>query len=133
MATAADRTATFALNIPLEGLPAHRDRVILHSIIENADGFIRYLRFLLADFSETPLPPKTSNGGNGVGWRVGRADGSLLEDLIRSLSRDPGRARAIDALIERLNDPDSDNQVVPPDFLAVWSVFRTLLRERARA
>jgi hypothetical protein len=43
-AETAERSVSFALNVPVHGLPADRDRAILRSVIQNADGFLRYLR-----------------------------------------------------------------------------------------
>ena len=128
-ATAAERSITFALNIPVVGLPAHRDRAILRSVIESSEGLLRYLRLLLADLDGFPLTGQIDGAGS-ADWRVGSADGALLEDLIRALSRDPERTLAVDRLLERLEDPTDNTPVVPPDFLALWTAFRPLLPKR---
>jgi hypothetical protein len=127
-ADAADRSITFSLNVPVIGLPSHRDRAILRSVIEGADGFLRYLRLLLADLGGFQSPPILNDGGKLRHWSIGGdASDALLEDLVRALSREPDRVRAVDRLIERLDEPDAENPVVPADFLALWGAFRALI------
>jgi hypothetical protein len=129
-AEAADRSVAFALNVPVRGLPAGRDRAILRSVIENADGFLRYLRLLLADLGIGPALGAWTEGPNGAGWRTGAAgEPGLLEDLIRAVSRDPERARAVDRLVRRLDGGNDAVPVVPPEFAALWAAFRELVPE----
>jgi hypothetical protein len=129
-AEAADRSLAFALNVSVRGLPAGRDRAILRSIIENADGFLRYLRLLLADLGIGSGLGAWAEGLNGAGWRTGGAgEPGLLEDLIRAVSRDPERARAVDRLVQRLDGANDGVQVVPPEFAALWAAFRELVPE----
>ena len=40
---------SFVLNLPVEGMPADRDKMIMRSIISDKDRFIRYLLFLLSE------------------------------------------------------------------------------------
>src|SRR5262249_37697016 len=82
-ADAADRSITFSLNVPVIGLPAHRDRAILRSVIESADGFLRYLRLLLADLGDFQPPPILNKDGQFGQWHSGIASDALLEDLVR--------------------------------------------------
>ncbi len=131
VAAAADLPpVTFTLNVPVVGLPRNRDQAILRSVIENADGFLRYLRLLLGDLGSNLFPVGQSDGAGTAPWRIGGADGALFEDLVRALARDPERALAVERLLERLSDPDANATIVPAEFLTLWAAFRPLLPKR---
>lgn len=42
----------FALNLPVEGLPTERDVAIIRTVVQNQDGFLRYLLLLLSGFED---------------------------------------------------------------------------------
>lgn len=129
-AAAADLSITFTLNVPVLGLPPNRDQAILRSVIENADGFLRYLRLLLGDLDSGPFPGKGDGAGSGP-WCIAASDGAILEDLVRACSRDPERALAVERLLQRLEDPSTDGSpIVPAGFLTLWGAFRPLLPKR---
>lgn len=128
-AAAADLSITFTLNVPVSGLPPNRDQAILRSVIENADGFLRYLRLLLGDLDSGPLPGQ-GDGAGSAPWSIAASDGALLEGLVRALSRDPERTLAVERLLERLEDPSADAPIVPEEFLTLWAAFRPLLPKR---
>jgi hypothetical protein len=132
VAEAADLSARFVLNLPAEGLPADRKGAIIRTIIRNRDGFLRYLMLLLADTTAqaalADLLGQTSGDGGG-GPFVFRSDFPLLEELTRTLSRDPGRLLEIKALVEDLNVGQAGKDIVPEEFLALWRVFEEAMPE----
>lgn len=123
-------TARFVLNLPVTGIPDERNSAILQTVINNQDGFIRYLVLLLGDDSTVGLD--LSNGSGFSKWLVQLAAGEdipLLEELIRAYSRHPQRLEEISKLVQDLSKGNS-NTVVPNAFLELWDVFETASGER---
>ncbi len=121
-------THRFALNLPIAGLPAEREAAILRRVVNNRDGFLRYLRLLLADIAGQDAALGFGGGAAAV-WGAGIGGGSdaLLEDLVRAFTRDREKLKSVHQVVEKLRD--SDEEVVPAEFLAVWDVFQTALEE----
>jgi len=128
IASVKPRACRFVLNLPVVGMPDERDIAIMRMIIRNRDGFLRYLLLLLGE----------SEDGNGAGdtpvlgelgsssWFSGSGLDSmpLLEELTRTLSRDPARLREVDRFVTRLAETEDGRQVIPSGFLDLWQVFR---------
>ena len=133
-AASADVRLRFALNLPLENPPHERETAVLRTVLDNREGFLRYLLLLLGDFTEEPDPIKP-DGGDGAGgdWRPS-ADASLplLEEMTRAFSRDPARLHEVRRIVERLHASEETSDVVPPDFLVLWEVFSRALEEGHR-
>ncbi len=121
-------TRRFALNLPVAGLPPEREAAILRRVVNNRDGFLRYLRLLLADMAGQDAALGFGGGAAAV-WGAGIGGGSdaLLEDLVRAFARDREKLKSVRQVVEKLRD--SDEEVVPAEFLAVWDVFQTALEE----
>lgn len=121
----------FALNLPVDGMPEGRNAAILRTVIRNREGFLRYLLLLLGDLGMGVLPLAGVGGitGKWPPW-IGMSAGlPLLEELTRALSRNPDRLREVAQVVERLcKAPDSEN-LIPPDFLDLWSVFAKVIDE----
>ncbi len=133
-AASADVRLRFALNLPLDNPPHERDAAVLRTVLNNREGFLRYLLLLLGDFNEEPDQPKPGGGNDGGGqWRPS-VDASLplLEEMTRAFSRDPGRLHEVRRIVEHLKESDETSDVVPPDFLALWDVFSRALEEGHR-
>lgn len=124
-------TVRFALNLPVDGLPADRDTAILRRIVCNRAGFLRYLRLLLGAFGADVAPSDAAGAGTGSSWEFHSAGASeaLLEDMVRAFSREPARLRDVQRVVEGLRGQsgDDDGAVVPPDFDALWQVFEQAL------
>lgn len=133
-AASADVRLRFALNLPMDNPPHERDAAVLRTVLDNREGFLRYLLLLLGDVTEEPDRPKPdgSSGGGGE-WRPS-VDASLplLEEMTRAFSRDPERLHDVRRVVERLNESEETRDVVPPDFLALWDVFSRALEEGRR-
>lgn len=113
----------FALNLPLLGLPAERDGALARRILQNRDGFLRYLLLLLGDFEGGE---GSINAGAGIGgqWKQnGDAMPALLEEMVRAFARDRARLANVRRTVERLLSSEGSEEIVPADFLAVWEVF----------
>lgn len=121
----------FVLNLPVIGMPEERDSAILKTVVNNRDGFLRYLLLLLGDLGKGWIPPAPGDGGGNGKWIVGGYDGMpLLEELVRAYSRDPQQLREVEAVVKKLTEGQKEEQIVPSEFLALWDVFKTALEKQ---
>lgn len=123
----------FVLNIPIEGIPEHRDSLILRSIISDKKRFIRYLLFLLsedpASFQLTEIV-STTKGSQNVG-SGGQVIGlPLFEELVRAYSRHPEKIRHVKRLIEELTQSEEGRALLPEGFEAIWSIFLEAIEDK---
>ena len=124
-------SACFVLNLPVENLPGERDAAVLRTIVANREGFLRYLLLLLQDSEGVPTVPDLVSAPGGR-WRS--TDGfeglPLLEELTRTYSRDSGRLDSVRKLVEQLGSTPEGRKMIPDEFMELWRVFETTLRER---
>ena len=115
-----DGTRTeFLVPVPLDGVPEQRDRALLRALVGNAERFLRYLLALLEedpmqmDFLDAldaePLGA-TADGAGGARLPV-------LEKLLRTMRRDPGKLAALQPLVSDLGDDGA----LPPGFAELWA------------
>ena len=124
----------FVLCVPMDGLPVQeRDEAVVRQVMRNRGGFLRYLLFLLGAFDGFT----EAGGGGGGGWSPGTGGGGgfetlpLLERMTRAFCRDPSRLDSVRRLIEHLQRSEStedDRELVPADFLQLWSTFESALQ-----
>src|SRR6185312_15159100 len=98
----------------------------------NREGFLKYLLFLLADVDEEGLPndvlAAVTAEGKSNGYSL-MAALPLLEEMTRALSREPARLDSIQSLIEDLVRTEQGRQMVDEQFLQLWDVYATVLKE----
>ena len=126
-----DVTVRFVLNIPLKGVPEERNIAILQNVINNQDGFIRYLLLWLADDTISELEPANSSSSGFAKWlsrHTNNEDVPLLEEMTRTLSRYPERLLEISDLIRELSK-GSQKTIIPESFLKLWSVFESARKD----
>ncbi|OPY90990.1 MAG: hypothetical protein A4E72_00357 [Syntrophus sp. PtaU1.Bin208] len=120
------------LNLPIEGLPENRDDAIFRLVLNNREGFLRYLRLLLGE-DGAPFGNEGSvfGGGDGNGgWSPRFSDEvPILEELARAFSRNPEKLKDVRAVLDRLKKNPDKASIIPPDFVRVWTVFEDALRE----
>jgi hypothetical protein len=120
----------FTLKCPAEGLPDDRLGQILRTLIDSPERFLRFLRALLGgldglvDWSMDER--KTTESTQ---WVVGIGGETLLEDLVRIASRDPGRLEPVRKLITDLRSTEEGRQIVPDDLYAVWRVVEEAIQD----
>lgn len=127
-----DVDCRFVLNLPIDGVPANREAAILQTIINNEEGFLRYLLLLLGD------EPGRNEMGDGPGgtfakWLTALGAGDdipLLEELTRTFCRTPDRLVEVRRLIQDLTSSDGAQRVVPARFMELWDVFEQALEAR---
>lgn len=121
----------FAINIPIENTPVGREAAILRAIINNRDGFLRYILMLLSD-----LAGGDSLDGIGKGWigkliRGNIEEVALLEEMVRAYSRNPERLTEIQSIIQKLASDGNTNSIIPPDFYEIWEVFKNSIEDQS--
>lgn len=122
----ASATIRFAIKVEATGFPDDRHARIVRQIINTQDGFFRYLRMLLSDKSdplESAMPVGGTSGTEGAALSFMTGD-AVLEDLLRTLSRDPERLDAVDRLIRDLCETDEGKALIPPDFMTLWRTLQ---------
>ena len=110
----------FAVPVPLVGVPEHRDRYLLKLLIGNAERFLRYLLALLYEESAqidlreiTKVVDSSASGGNGP------SSLAVLEQLLRTMRRDPSKLLGLHPLVADLKADDA----LPAGFAELWDAI----------
>jgi hypothetical protein len=107
---------------PTEGLPDERIQQVLRSLIDSPEKFLRFLRALLGGLEGMVDWGTKSQENKGDGawgdWITGE---TLLEDMLRTASREPARLDSVRRLITDLRATEEGRAIVPDDLFAVWS------------
>jgi len=117
----------FSINVRDFSPPPDRNAAVTRSIIRDRARFLSYLQFLLGELDSPdrmPRPPRRGDSGNGS---ARSAPPALLEDLVRTLSRDRGRLRAISRLMGQVHANGDEPDVVPEEFRRLWAAVEPLL------
>ncbi|MCC2636568.1 MAG: hypothetical protein K0Q68_287 [Moraxellaceae bacterium] len=120
----------FGLEIPLINPPAGRDADVMRGILENREGFLRYMLLLLGKQGPDLEKPDKQGKGKG-GWNAeAGTNESLFEMLARAYARDPGKLDYIESVMVRLRqDKVAEGDIVPEEFEALWQVVASAGRE----
>ncbi len=130
----AEESARFVLSAGAPDLPVEeRDAAILHDVIRNRKGFLRYVMLLLAAVGRDG--PVFGRRGMVRAWGKKAGEGDellpLFEHMTRALCRQPGRLASVESLLaemgldRRQGGARGDEEVVvPAKFLELWEVFR---------
>jgi hypothetical protein len=122
----------FVLNLPVDNMPEGRDAAVLRTIIANREGFLRYLLLLLQDMDNLPSIGDLVSAIGGKWNAGGGLDGlPLLEELTRAYSRNPDRLDSVRKLVEQLKVTPEGNEIIPTEFMELWQVFDSMLKEGA--
>ena len=125
-------SVAFVLNLPVSGIPSHRNNRILHDIIADRGRFLRYLLFILAGDDAGfgacgALSAALTQAGDGHATGLGTMP--LLEELIRAYSRKPEKIDRIGRLIDDLKKAGQADDLLPEGFDAVWQTFVAARRQ----
>ena len=127
-------STSFVLNLPVSGMPEGREKRIFGGLISDKGRFIRYLLFLLAEGDESgnllDLLMRASVTDEASQQRQ-QPDIPLLEELVRSFSRQPEKIDRISALIEDMKATAGGGSVLPEGFDKIWGAFLAA-RQRSR-
>lgn len=111
----------FVVPVALAGVPEQRERLLMRSLVGNAERFLRYLLALLDEDSnqmelldavEGATADEVSNG-------VGQLDLPVLEKLLRTMRRDPAKLVGLHPLVSDLAADDA----LPPGFADLWATI----------
>ena len=111
----------FARKLIVEGMPKGRLNEVLRTVIDSPERFLQLLRALLGGLDGMVDWARESASEPGASWETGFRAETLLEDLMRTASRDPGRLEPIRRMIEQLTDSEEGQDVIPEDFLEIWN------------
>ncbi len=123
------------LNLPVVGLPENRDDTIFRRILNNREGFLRYVLLLLGEYTDSfgggrdvfSLKNGTDSAASGFAGDV-----AVLEELVRAFSRDVNKLKDVAAVVDRLMRDQTMPSAVPPEFLRLWIVFEAAMEEAGK-
>jgi len=121
----------FVLKLPATGMPESRLHHVLRTLIDSPERFLQLLRALLGGLEEMShlIGDKVDDA-----WQFSSTQGlrgePLLEDILRSASRDPQRLVPIRRLIADLRESEEGREIVPDELYELWQVVEAVLDER---
>ena len=119
------------LRLPAEGMPPDRVHEILRGLLDSPEKFLAFLRVLLGGLDA--VFAWTQDGDEGrepAGRGAGVGGETLLEDLVRTASRDPDRLQPVRRLIEDLRKTEDGRRIVPDELFAVWTAVEEAIARR---
>lgn len=125
-------TLRMVLNLPVEGLPENRDDAVFRLVLDNKEGFLRYLLLLLGEYAGGFLEGGAFFGGRGGGGSRGidfSGDVPILEELARVFSRNPEKLKDVRAVVNRLMREQATTPIIPAEFIHLWAVFENAIME----
>ena len=123
------------LRLPAEGMPEDRIHQILRTLLDSPEKFLRFLRALLGGLDAVLDWTREEGKGDGAEpWGIdGDGGETLLDDLVRTASRDPDRLKPVRRLIDDLRKTDEGRRIVPDELFAVWAAVEEALAPEPRA
>lgn len=126
---------SFALNLPVSGMPEARERAILRSVVSNREGFLRYLLLLLAglgDGADVGTVARAFSGSDASQLTSAFDDMPLLEELVRAFCREPKRLHKVQRLINDISTDEGADSILPEGFMGLWKVFEESMAHHER-
>ena len=116
-----DARTGFVVPVPLTGVPEHRDRFLLRTLVGNAERFLRYLVALLDEDSDqmSLLDGFENRSKESAGHEGGLANLPVLEKLLRTMRREPAKLAALHPLVSDL----ADDGALPTGFAQLWATI----------
>ena len=117
-----DGTKTeFVVPVRLTGVPEHRDRFLLRTLVGNAERFLRYLLALLDEDSGHMdlLDAVERASADAAGDGQGLVSLPVLEKLLRTMRRDPVKLASLHPLVSDLAADDA----LPAGFAELWNAI----------
>ena len=116
------------LKLPAEGMPEGRVAQVLRTLIDSPERFLQFLRALLGGIEG--LADWAAGDGEGAWkgtWQTALNGETLLEDLVRTASRDPKRLEPVRRLIEDLRSTPEGRGIVPDDLYSLWQIVNAAI------
>ena len=122
------------LRLPAEGMPGDRMHHVLRGLLDSPEKFLRFLRALLGGLDQlSGWATDEGQGSDSAPWRVGLGGETLLDDLVRTASRDPERLKPVRRLIDDLRKTEEGRRIVPDELFAVWTAVEEALAGEPRS
>lgn len=123
---------SFVVAAELENPPEGREEQVLTDLLRNRTEFIRLLLLLLGDIdgAMSYLDEGSGKGSATGSWQSSFASEALLEPLMRSFARNPGRLFDIEKLLSDLQRSPQGESVVPERWDEIWLPILAALAER---
>lgn len=116
----------FVMNVPLQGVPADREKRILQSLVKNKEDFLRFLFLILSegglDMSAFLRCAGECHSSEGIFFGL-KETGTLFELLVKTLHRNPEQLDRIHRLKKELMDSDEGAQLLPEGFDTLWKAL----------
>jgi hypothetical protein len=128
----------FTLTANLEGDIQDRLDRVLGDMLRDPEKFIRFLLLLLASGDDEGVPLDPHGAGNGNGGPNGDPIRSLdsrvplLEVLLRTFARDPGRLDTFRTAIRHIRSAEERGMDVPTGLLEIWEPVEQALNAQKR-
>jgi hypothetical protein len=110
----------FVLNVPLDGLPADREKRLLVKLLENREKVLAYLLLMLGGTEESGDVIDADAGAAGGKWQWSGSREAVFEVLVRSLHRSPDKLDDVAKLVEDLRSDEATRKLLPEGFGAIW-------------
>ena len=122
------------LRLPAEGMPADRMHHVLRVLLDSPEKFLRFLRALLGGLDTVLDWAQDGRQGDGAAlWGASGGGETLLEDLLRTASRDPDRLKPVRRLIDDLRKTEEGRRIVPEDLFDLWIAVEKALAQEPRS
>ena len=120
------------LRVPADGMPEDRMHHVLQTLLDSPEKFLRFLRALLGGLDGMVDWAQGDREADGGAWRTGPGGEPLLEDLVRTASRDPDRLEPVRRLIHEFRKTEQGRHIVPDEMFAVWTAVEEALGKGSR-
>ncbi len=111
----------FVVPVTLTGVPEHRDRFLLRTLVGDAERFLRYLLAMLDEDSGHMelLDAVERASADAAGDGQGLINLPVLEKLLRTMRRDPAKLASLHPLVSDLAADDA----LPEGFAELWNAI----------
>ena len=122
------------LRLPAHGMPEDRMHHVLKGLLDTPEKFLRFLRALLGGL-DTVLgwAQDSGEGEPSSNWGIGQSGETLLDDLVRTASRDPDRLKPVRRLIDELRKTEEGRLIVPDELFNIWTAVEEAIAPEPRS
>ena len=122
------------LRLPAHGMPEDRMHHVLRGLLDSPEKFLRFLTALLGGLDAVHGWAQESGEGEPTGnWGIGQSGETLLDDLVRTASRDPERLKPVRRLIDDLRKTEEGRLIVPDELFSIWKAVEEALAQEPRS
>lgn len=125
---------SMTLRLPAQGMPEDRMHHVLRGLLDSPEKFLRFLKALLGGLDAVHGWAQDSGEGEpSANWGIGQSGETLLDDLIRTASRDPERLKPVRRLIKDLRKTEEGRLIVPDELFSIWTAVEEALAPEPRS